>query len=212
MYAHYKLDCSSNPCSGHGICNNTPTSFTCACKTGYTGSRCQIDCKSNPCSGRGICHNSLTGFTCTCNAGYKGSRCQAVKTTTTAATPSQTPLSSCMDDPRVMCSSSICSVGALKTYCPLTCKMCTPCSDSNLVNCKHTAVCNDTTLKNYCKATCGLCSKKTIVSQCSIRCFITAILKKNFCVTGQNSSPKTTSWIHIRPTPTPTRWIHVGGK
>ncbi|XP_076086882.1 uncharacterized protein LOC143057458 [Mytilus galloprovincialis] len=149
-------------------------------------------CTQNPCSGRGICHNSLTGFTCTCNAAYTGSRCQTVittttTTTTTTATPSQTQPSSCMDDPRVKCSASICSVGALKTYCPMTCKVCTPCSDSKLVNCKITAVCNDTTLKNYCKATCGLCSR-------------------------QNSSTKTTSWIHIKPTPTPTRWLHVGGK
>ncbi|CAG2200213.1 unnamed protein product [Mytilus edulis] len=185
-------DCSRHPCGRNGVCKNGVTGFTCACYTGYTGSRCQTDCSSSSCSGHGVCNNTPTSFTCACYTGYTGSRCQAVKTTTaaptTTVTPSQTQLSSCRDDPRVKCSPSICSVGALNTYCPLTCKVCTPCSDSKLVNCKITAVCNDTTLKNYCKATCGLCS------------------------TRQNSSTKTTSWIHIKPTPTPTRWLHVGGK
>lgn len=30
-------ECSSNPCHGNGICNNTAGSYMCVCDSGYSG-------------------------------------------------------------------------------------------------------------------------------------------------------------------------------
>ncbi|XP_071146626.1 matrilin-3-like [Mytilus edulis] len=80
---------------------------------------------------------------------------------TSTEKPTRASLFSCKDDRRVLCSQSLCNEAPLKPYCPLTCKLCTPCFDSKMVDCKNTAVCHDTTLRNYCKATCGICSGPT---------------------------------------------------
>ena len=65
-------------CSTDGDCTNVPGSFTCACKTGYSGdgiSCTDIDeCTANTddCHVLATCTNTIGSFTCACNAGYAG--------------------------------------------------------------------------------------------------------------------------------------------
>jgi len=49
-------ECAGNPCSADAICTNTPGSYTCACRTGFTGDgvRCgPVLCE--PCDANGRC-------------------------------------------------------------------------------------------------------------------------------------------------------------
>ncbi|XP_078495750.1 uncharacterized protein LOC104266824 [Ciona intestinalis] len=58
---------------------NTPASFTCACKSGYSGDGV-INCMdinecttgANSCDTNAECANTIGSFTCTCNTGYTG--------------------------------------------------------------------------------------------------------------------------------------------
>jgi hypothetical protein len=56
-----------NPCSNGGICYslNSPNSFKCLCKQGYTGNACETlvnFCSPNPCLNGGTCSSSLQGY------------------------------------------------------------------------------------------------------------------------------------------------------
>ena len=53
MHADFALDwnyCASGPCLNGGTCTNVPTSFSCSCPNGYSGSFCKEESKLNkPC-------------------------------------------------------------------------------------------------------------------------------------------------------------------
>lgn len=35
-------ECNSNPCDNYGVCLDSPNSYKCECKSGFTGNNCQI--------------------------------------------------------------------------------------------------------------------------------------------------------------------------
>ncbi|CAG2234730.1 unnamed protein product [Mytilus edulis] len=80
-----------------------------------------------------------------------------------------TDINTCKDDPRVVCIATVCN-GVLQSYCPLTCKLCSPitaaqhCSDNKLVHCHQDGVCEDKILQVQCPVTCGLCQATTSTS------------------------------------------------
>ncbi|XP_041372630.1 adhesion G protein-coupled receptor E2-like [Gigantopelta aegis] len=64
-------------CDVHADCNNTPGSYTCICRDGYTGDgrTCTNinDCfGQNPCDTNAICNITDGSYMCTCKAGYSG--------------------------------------------------------------------------------------------------------------------------------------------
>ncbi|XP_062902207.1 sushi, nidogen and EGF-like domain-containing protein 1 isoform X1 [Mobula hypostoma] len=71
------------PCLNDGKCiddciTGNP-SYTCSCRAGFTGRRCQIDideCASYPCRNGGTCLDGQNAFACQCSAGYTGVLCE----------------------------------------------------------------------------------------------------------------------------------------
>uniref|UniRef100_A0A665VCA8 Delta-like protein n=1 Tax=Echeneis naucrates TaxID=173247 RepID=A0A665VCA8_ECHNA len=52
--------------------------FTCRCRPGFTGSRCETnidDCAGNPCHNAGTCIDGINDFTCTCTLGFTSKDC-----------------------------------------------------------------------------------------------------------------------------------------
>jgi hypothetical protein len=68
---------SSNPCSGHGICNGGRFGDgSCVCASGYAGTACSLVCPGGavtPCAGHGTC-SALSGV-CACTAFYATPDC-----------------------------------------------------------------------------------------------------------------------------------------
>jgi len=96
------ITCACGPCANGGACANLTKAqsmangggagedkFTCACKPGSSGERCQTDaneCLSAPCSNGGDCMESrshgiatvaLGAFKCACAAGWQGRNCSS---------------------------------------------------------------------------------------------------------------------------------------
>ncbi|XP_012889103.1 PREDICTED: sushi, nidogen and EGF-like domain-containing protein 1 [Dipodomys ordii] len=75
-----------HPCLNGGQCiddcvTGSP-SYTCSCRAGFTGRRCQLDvneCTSHPCQNGGICTHGVNSFTCQCPAGFRGSTCESAQ-------------------------------------------------------------------------------------------------------------------------------------
>jgi glycosyltransferase involved in cell wall biosynthesis len=73
--------CRSNPCNATGTvaCVSGFNSFTCNCKSGYSGTLCQLSpCSSMPCSSPGTAQCVVLdsgGFACDCRSGYSGELC-----------------------------------------------------------------------------------------------------------------------------------------
>ncbi|XP_072331027.1 sushi, nidogen and EGF-like domain-containing protein 1 isoform X3 [Scyliorhinus torazame] len=71
------------PCLNDGRCiddciTGNP-SYTCSCRAGFTGRRCQIDvdeCSSYPCRNGGTCRDGQNAFTCQCPAGFTEMLCE----------------------------------------------------------------------------------------------------------------------------------------
>lgn len=66
--------------------NTDPPIPSCLCRTGLTGSQCEVNlsdnpCASNPCQGRGFCALSATNtsYSCICHNNYTGSQCERSK-------------------------------------------------------------------------------------------------------------------------------------
>ncbi|XP_065175396.1 fibropellin-1-like [Sycon ciliatum] len=71
-------DCFPNPCENGGECTDGVRDFTCKCRLGFVGKRCQTnpdDCISNPCKNGATCRDRVNGYTCDCPAGYVGPQC-----------------------------------------------------------------------------------------------------------------------------------------
>ena len=71
-------ECASandNNCNSNENCINEPGTYSCQCKTGYTGSSC-VDINecmtTRPCGGNATCLNTDGSYTCTCLLGYQG--------------------------------------------------------------------------------------------------------------------------------------------
>ncbi|CAC5386003.1 unnamed protein product [Mytilus coruscus] len=126
------------------------------------------------CHHDGVCEDKILKVQCPVTCGL----CQAPTNTsipatsvpTTSATsipttPTSLGAQPCLDDAHVSCHTSVCN-GALKQFCPATCKTCSaitslaPCFDDPSINC-HISACSHPVLKDFCKATCGLCSVTT---------------------------------------------------
>ncbi|XP_070206984.1 scavenger receptor cysteine-rich domain-containing protein DMBT1-like isoform X2 [Littorina saxatilis] len=72
-------DCVSHQCQNGGYCRDQNRYYTCSCRPGFTGTRCQVDideCASNPCQNGGTCHNHVGRFTCTCAPRFTDQFCQ----------------------------------------------------------------------------------------------------------------------------------------
>ncbi|XP_060587346.1 fibropellin-3-like isoform X5 [Ruditapes philippinarum] len=69
--------CTPNPCQNSGVCNQSGTSYTCTCQTGWIGTTCSTDdpCTPNPCQNSGVCNQSETSYTCNCQTGWIGLTC-----------------------------------------------------------------------------------------------------------------------------------------
>ncbi|KAL9964346.1 hypothetical protein ACROYT_G027975 [Oculina patagonica] len=70
-----------NPCQNGGECKNTPGSYECTCKPGFTGSSCETDideCSMNSvvCFNGGKCVHDINSYKCDCEAGYIGQHCE----------------------------------------------------------------------------------------------------------------------------------------
>jgi WD40 repeat protein len=73
-------ECSTNThnCHINAVCMDTPGSFKCACKPGYSGSGTSCEnineCSSrvHNCDANAVCTDTVGSFTCACNAGYEG--------------------------------------------------------------------------------------------------------------------------------------------
>lgn len=77
-YAQHVDHCASDPCQNSGTCENTPTSYTCHCQPGFTGTNCETnvdDCAASPCI-NGVCVDEEAGYTCSCPVGFAGTHCE----------------------------------------------------------------------------------------------------------------------------------------
>ena len=72
-------DCASQPCKNGATCNDGINSFTCTCRPGFTGGKCEIEmneCASTPCQNGGYCYDFVNHYICVCAAGYNGTHCE----------------------------------------------------------------------------------------------------------------------------------------
>ncbi|KAE8583490.1 hypothetical protein XENTR_v10020541 [Xenopus tropicalis] len=70
--------CSESPCLHGGTCQDLFNSFSCTCRIGWNGHRCEInidDCKSSPCL-HGFCIDLEADYQCSCEAGYTSRNCE----------------------------------------------------------------------------------------------------------------------------------------
>ncbi|KAK3106140.1 hypothetical protein FSP39_013545, partial [Pinctada imbricata] len=83
---NYGDPCVTDPCRHGGTCiwrKNRVPSYTCTCRLGYTGRRCQKalpECDKGPCRQHGDCIATEKGFVCRCTDGYEGRTCEIRKT------------------------------------------------------------------------------------------------------------------------------------
>uniref|UniRef100_A0AC35U9S5 EGF-like domain-containing protein n=1 Tax=Rhabditophanes sp. KR3021 TaxID=114890 RepID=A0AC35U9S5_9BILA len=74
--------CTASDCSNNGICVGTKAAFSCMCKIGFTGTRCEKTpyplCQNSYCSNNGICFGTTEAPFCACNLLYSGKTCDKV--------------------------------------------------------------------------------------------------------------------------------------
>ena len=88
---NFPRDCEKEACSNNGNCiQQNDNTYTCVCKTGYTGELCDVPneagtdlgCDMNSCSGNGECHFSMLDssgrilYKCYCDPGFSGTFCE----------------------------------------------------------------------------------------------------------------------------------------
>ncbi|MDX2024508.1 MAG: EGF domain-containing protein [Deltaproteobacteria bacterium] len=73
-----ECEATIKPCSANAICTDTPSSYTCECKAGYSGNGVTCvdvdECATNNggCSADAICSNTAGARECTCKSGFSG--------------------------------------------------------------------------------------------------------------------------------------------
>ena len=138
-------ECSVEPCLNGGSCSPnpnimSPTQFTCGCRQGYTGTRCEelVDlCSSQPCQQGGTCVQEGTSFSCQCPAGFTGSLCD-LEINECDSSPCQNG-GSCTDT--VGGFSCTCAPGYTGSLCDLMTCAATPC--------RNNATCTDDQNSGY---------------------------------------------------------------
>ncbi|XP_030832179.1 sushi, von Willebrand factor type A, EGF and pentraxin domain-containing protein 1 isoform X2 [Strongylocentrotus purpuratus] len=74
--------CRTGPCQNGGVCiKEDASSYTCECRTIYTGPQCQytVGCASIPCQNNGVCTSTGIygqGYACDCSTMYSGTDCE----------------------------------------------------------------------------------------------------------------------------------------
>ena len=57
------------------MCANSPGSFSCNCKEGFSGDGINCsdinECNFNPCGNRSVCNNIVGSYTCSCEKGTR---------------------------------------------------------------------------------------------------------------------------------------------
>ncbi|KAG5830976.1 hypothetical protein ANANG_G00298990 [Anguilla anguilla] len=74
-------DCTPNPCSHGGACQDLVNGFKCSCPPQWTGKTCLIDaneCESKPCVNSNSCRNLIGGYFCECVTGWTGQNCDTM--------------------------------------------------------------------------------------------------------------------------------------
>jgi hypothetical protein len=72
------LNSTLNTCNESAICTNTNGSYTCACKSGFSGNgrSCEdlheCDLNTHGCHSNASCHNTHGSHICTCVKGFSG--------------------------------------------------------------------------------------------------------------------------------------------
>uniref|UniRef100_A0A8C6IE28 Protein crumbs homolog 1 n=1 Tax=Mus spicilegus TaxID=10103 RepID=A0A8C6IE28_MUSSI len=70
--------CHSSPCLHGGNCEDSYSSYRCACLSGWSGTHCEInidECFSSPCI-HGNCSDGVAAYHCICEPGYTGVNCE----------------------------------------------------------------------------------------------------------------------------------------
>lgn len=68
-----------DPCLSGGSCVDDVGSFSCNCRLGFEGERCETDvdeCASQPCKNGALCKDYVNSFVCECRPGFNGILCE----------------------------------------------------------------------------------------------------------------------------------------
>ena len=142
--------CDINPCFNSGVCQTTSSSpfFKCLCKSGFSGSRCELSqgqCNATACQ-NGFCNSSSdlsTLSACSCFYGWAGNSCDQ-RVDGCASSPCANG-ATCIADTQSGSYSCLCKQGYTGANCEIFINMCKAgfclngglCSQSGA-----TAVCN----------------------------------------------------------------------
>jgi hypothetical protein len=73
-------ECESSPCQNNGTCIDGVAAFSCVCRPGFAGARCEInidECESSPCLNQGVCVDGIDAYECDCrDTGFSGLHCE----------------------------------------------------------------------------------------------------------------------------------------
>ncbi|XP_051898097.1 adhesion G protein-coupled receptor E1-like isoform X2 [Pristis pectinata] len=159
-------ECEQSPCEPRKRCVNTPSSYWCECKDGYTQSNqdCQdIDeCASSLCAHEATCQNTDGSFQCICSEGFNSSEKAGSNGRRTCEDIDECKSSPCHKD--ATCSNSVgsyqcdCNTGfqASPATATLTAgKVCEDIDECKSSPCPHRTTCNNTLGSYQCNCIAG---------------------------------------------------------